>query len=166
VTAVLAAALLLGGGSAPAGAESARGEIGVLTCSVVDLGDAPPQSQNSASADADTGMRDLQCAFQPALNGPRETYVGTFQSVGDQQQPTLMWAVVGPLATPYTPGLLEQTYTADATAAPNKPAPLLGQNNGALALRSMTETSLAASKAAPPTSMIVIVTLKLKSSGA
>lgn len=165
VAAMLAAALMLGGLTARASAEDAKAEIGVLTCSVVDLGDAPSQPQGDAAADP--GMRDLECAFRPSLNAPVETYIGSFQSVGDKQQPTLMWAVIGPLATPYTPGLLQQTYTADASAAPNKTAPLLGQGNSALTLRSMTETSNDAGKPAqPPTSMIIIVTLKLKSSGA
>jgi hypothetical protein len=169
VAAVLATALMMGGFTARASAEDARAEIGVLTCSVVDLGDTPsqPQPQSESTPNSDAGMRDLQCAFRPALNAPVETYIGSFQSIGAKQQPTLMWAVIGPLTTPYTPGLLEQTYTADASAAPNKPAPLLGQGNSALTLRSMTETDHDAGKAAtPPTSMIVLVTLKLKSSGA
>jgi hypothetical protein len=172
VAAMVAAVLMLGGLSGQARAEDARAEIGVLTCSVVDLGDTPSQPQGDAAASqpqgdtADAGMRDLECAFRPSLNAPLETYVGSFQSVGDKQQSTLMWAVIGPVATPYTPGLLQQTYTADASAAPNKTAPLLGQGNSALTLRSMTETSSDGKPGQPPTSMIIIVTLKLKSSGA
>lgn len=109
-------------------------------------------------------------AFRPSHSGAEETYTGTVQSVGRDQELSdrrvMIWVVKGTSATGKSPGLLQQIYAADPTATLEHAALLIGESNSEIVLQAMADSQAptAADKRQPTAStMIVLVALKLKS---
>jgi hypothetical protein len=139
-------------------------EIGNLTCSL---------AEQSGSPDTEAGIgqaRDMLCTFKPAARGAEETYTGILQSAGDERpfdKGVLMWTVKGPAATEIQPGLLQQSFTMDAAAAANQIAPLIGERNPIVLLAAKKEMQqVPDADSAKPTTVIITIVLKLKSSPA
>jgi hypothetical protein len=139
-------------------------EIGNLTCSL---------AEQSGSPDTEAGIgqaRDMLCTFQPAARGAEETYTGILQSAGDERpfdKGVLMWTVKGPAATEIQPGLLQQSFTMDAAAAANQIAPLIGERNPIVLQAAKKEMQqVPDADSAKPTTVIITIVLKLKSSPA
>src|SRR5262245_7038176 len=140
-------------------------EIGNLTCSL---------AEQSGSPDTEGGIgqaRDMLCTFKPAPRGAEETYTGTLQSAGDERpfgKGVLMWTVKAPAATEIQPGLLQQSFTVDAGVAANQIAPLIGEKSPIVLQAAKKEMQQATpnTESAKPTTVIISIVLKLKSSPA
>jgi hypothetical protein len=139
-------------------------EIGNLTCSL---------AEQSGSPDSEAGIgqaRDMLCTFKPAARGAEETYTGTLQSAGDERpfdRGVLMWTVRGPASTEIQPGLLQQSFAVDAAAAANKVAPLVGEKTPIVLQAAKKEMQqVPDADSAKPTTVIISIVLKLKSSPA
>jgi uncharacterized protein DUF992 len=145
-----------------AAAEQAELEIGVVTCTLADIGGP------STNAQAAGQMRDALCTFKPK-GGAEETYTGKVQgvSISADQKGALIWLVKSASGAAIAPGLLQQTYATDPkTPADQKPR-LIGEANSDIALHSMADKSegsaSATEKPAPTGFVILSVELKLKS---
>jgi hypothetical protein len=139
-------------------------EIGHLTCSLAEQSGSPETEAGIGQA------RDMLCTFMPATRGAEETYTGTLQSAGDERpfdKGVLMWTVKGPAATEIQPGLLQQSFTVDAAAAANQIAPLIGEK-GPIVLQAAKKEmqQVPEAESAKPTTVIISIVLKLKSSPA
>jgi hypothetical protein len=138
-------------------------EIGVLTCS---LG----QERKAGPADQGQG-REIFCRFRPGINGPEETYAGTLQVIDQAKEmgevQTIMFVVRGSTGAKLGPGLLQQTYAAEAAGAPDKQGPLIGQRTSVV-LRLSSEAGDQPSMAlgAGRRAMIMLVDLKLQAAPA
>src|SRR5262245_24964121 len=130
-------------------------------------------AEQSGSPDTESGIgqaRDMLCTFKPAARGAEETYTGTLQSAGDErplEKGVLMWTVRGPAATEIQPGLLQQSFTVDAGTAANQVAPLIRDKTQIVlqpAKKAMQQART--SNSAKPTTVIISIVLKLKSSPA
>ncbi len=134
-------------------------EIGVLTCTFGESGDADGSARQS---------RDASCTLQPK-SGPEETYAGKAQgiSVSAQHEGVLIWVVRSTSGRVMEAGILEQEYAID----PRKPAaqkpPMFGETNSDIALHPMadpSEGSAGAPQKRPPSGFVVLsLELKLKS---
>ena len=135
--------------------------LGTLTCSLGGEPDTKAVGQG----------RNLLCRFRPGGQGAEETYVGSLQGVGQTAalfgRGTLMLTVKGPAATEFAPGLLQQTYEADAASSGAVPAPLIGTRNKSIVLQPLIEEEgrVAAGKTQPE-SIVIVVELKLESTPA
>jgi hypothetical protein len=78
-----------------------------------------------------------------------------------------MLEVKGPAALGIVPGLLQQAYAAESSAAASASAPLIGETNSAIVLQPLIrgEGRVAAGRIRPEAA-IVMVELKLKSTPA
>jgi Protein of unknown function (DUF992) len=139
-------------------------DIGNLTCSL---------AGQSGSPDTEAGIgqaRDMLCTFKPAARGAEETYTGTLQSAGDERpldKGVLMWTVRGPAATEPQPGLLQGAFTVDAATAANQVAPLIAERSPIVLQAAKKEMQQPAdAESAKPTTVIISIVLKLKSSPA
>lgn len=154
--------------SSPASAQEVRMEIGLLTCSLAESGEAQVEGE---LAPIGQGW-DMLCSFRPSRSGPEETYTGTLQSVGEQQQLTargvMMWVVKGAPAPESSPGLLQQTYSADVAGAAVQASMMVGDADRSIVLHSLAEAGAAppSTPKARPSSMILTIALKLRSSPA
>ena len=134
--ALIALALAFAAGSA----EQPQLEIGVLICSL-----AESEEANSAGG-VTTGpeIRRMVCVFRPANSGPAEVYRGAVQIMGkDHDLPAgraIIWIVKGTQTTERSPGMLQQTYAPDASAAPGHAPPLIGETNSSIILQAMADT--------------------------
>jgi hypothetical protein len=139
-------------------------EIGHLTCSLAEQSGSPETEAGIGQA------RDMLCTFQPATRGAEETYTGTLQSAGDERpfdKGVLMWTVKGPAATELQPGLLQQSFMVDAAAAANQIAPLIGEKSPIVLQAAKKEMQqMPEVDSAKPTTVIISIVLKLKSSPA
>jgi Protein of unknown function (DUF992) len=149
---------------APPLAADELAEIGNLTCSV---------AEQSGSANPELGIgqaRELLCTFKPSMRGGEETYTGTLQSAGDERpfdKGVLMWTVKAPAATKVQPGLLQQSFAADAATASNQIAPLIGEKVPIMLQAAKKEMQQApGTESAKPTTVIISIVLKLKSTPA
>lgn len=140
--------------------------LGFLTCSLAVASDA--QDGNTPGPLRQT--RDMLCAFKPGDEGPEETYFGTFQSISQDQRDVesavMIWKVKGAKSMLGTPGLLQQLYSIDATAAPGRATPLVGETNSSVMLEAMKEGRNGQSNAdqKPIASIIsILVALRLRS---
>jgi hypothetical protein len=121
-------------------AEQSQLEIGVLTCSLAEGGDA------NSTADVTSGpeIRRMVCVFRPANSGPEEVYGGALQIIGQDHDllggRAIIWIVKGTPTTMRPPGMLQQTYAADASAAPDHAPPLIGETNSSIILLAMADT--------------------------
>jgi hypothetical protein len=135
-----------------------------LTCGFG--GEAKAADDTSAAAQG----RDVICQFRPGNNGAEETYVGTMQGVGKADKlfsrGAMIMAVKAPLATRIAPGMLQQTYSADAT--PRAAAtPLVGDRNQRILLQPLNEEEGRVAKGKlQPDAIIVLIELRLQSSPA
>ena len=121
--------------ASPCAAERASSNIGTLTCTLQDGGDA------SATANGQT--RDMSCAFQPTQGKGEERYTGTIRKTGAGQSLSgklvLVWSVSGTERKDAAPGFLEQTYVGGEGAAPSAaPGALTGERDQTLALLPLT----------------------------
>jgi hypothetical protein len=141
-------------------------EVGTLTCTLA----GETQGERNQPGQG----REAVCTFRPGDRGAEETYVGTLHFIGRREQlsirGTVLMTVKAPLATKSAPGLLQQSYAADASSAAEKQMPLVGQTNNGLVLHPEAlepgEPSLALGKSRTPQPMIITAELKLKSSPA
>ena len=144
-------------------AQQAIWELGTLTCSLA------PEVQH-APGEPGQGRAAL-CHFRPGNKGAEETYVGTFQFIGHgnaSDSRTVMLVVKAPVSKKIESGLLQQTYSADASTGAGKQSPLLGSRDSSIVLQSASERpampSMALGQSMPP--IIIIAELKLTSSPA
>lgn len=151
------------------GTDIARVDVGFLTCTLSESAD----TQASAEAAPGGQSRDMVCSYKLVRGGGEEVYLGTVQGVGDAQRlfstKVVMWAVRTTGKVDLSPGLLEQTYTAEPTGPkPAQPPPLIGDTNKSVILQSLAETKIGASQDSAPqiSAVILAVTLKLKSAPA
>jgi len=121
-------------------AEQPQFEIDVLTCSLA-------ESEEADSADdvrTGTDVRRMVCVFRPANGRPEEIYRGAVQIIGQDQDRiggrAIIWIVKGTQTTTRSPGMLQQTYAADASAAPGHAPPLIGETNSSIILQAMADT--------------------------
>jgi hypothetical protein len=155
-------------------AEQSQLEIGVLTCSL-----AEDEAANSAdSVKSGTEIRRMVCVFRPANSGPEEIYRGAVQIIGQDHDllegRAIIWIVKGTPTTMRPPGMLQQTYAADASATPDHAPPLIGETNSSIILLAMADTPpladrnekrgpRSAHRLPSVSSTIVVVTLTLTS---
>lgn len=146
------------------GAQEAPIVIGQLTCSVI--------GETEAEAGAVAQGRDVSCQFRPGLSGVEETYTGTLQGTGRVaalfDRGTVMLVVKQFGSNTVMPGMLAQTYAADAAARAGRSAPLVGDKDSAVVLQPMIERE-AGDGGTPgniPDALIVLVELKLQASSA
>jgi Protein of unknown function (DUF992) len=153
-------ALIFAQGLVSASAQQVRTQIGLLTCRLTSNEAAQGQAENVPLRQT----RELLCAFRPASGGPEETYTGTLQSVGLEQElsenRTLIWIVSGTRETVESPGLLQQVYAADLTANPGH-SPRMLQSLADSGAPALNDSELKATIA-----MVVVVSLILKSAPA
>jgi hypothetical protein len=144
-------------------AEQVDVEIGVLTCTLGEHGEAPASNAPSGGQ-----TRDALCTFK-AKSGPEETYAGRFQgvSISTDQNGALIWRVKSASGAAVEPGLLQQSYASDPTKPADQMPPLIGEANSDIALHSMadkSEGSASATEKPAPTGFVILgVELKLKS---
>ena len=140
-------------------------DIGVLSCVVSGGTEAP-----SLGPDEPPGKsHDIVCTFTPHESGPEETYVGLMQLVGEigvVEGRAMMWGVKGLQPTEVSVGLLEQTYSPLGQPTPGQVAPLSGDANASLVLRSLGEKESSARATEQPGVVITSMALKLRSSQA
>jgi len=156
-------------------AQQSQLEIGVLTCSLAESEDANSAGDKTSGTD----VRRIVCVFRPANSGPEEVYQGAVQIIGQDHDllagRAIIWIVKGAPTTMRSPGMLQQTYAADASAAPDHAPPLIGETNSSIILQAMTDTPPLADKKRGPQSAhrrpsapgtIALVTLTLTSTPA
>jgi hypothetical protein len=147
----------------PASAAEELADIGNLTCSL---------AAQSSSPDTEAGIgqsRDMLCTFKPVARGAEETYTGTLQSAGDEapfNKGVLMWTVKAPSDTPMSPGLLQQSFAVDAATAASQTAPLVGDKTPIVLQVAEKDPQTTSATDSKPTTVIISVVLKLKSSPA
>jgi hypothetical protein len=115
-----------------AGAEQARTNLGVLTCTIANPG-------------KDDGHK-MTCGFKPAGAGTEEKYSGSVRG-SEQALPSgkvvLVWTVVGPADGKIAAGILSQRYKKAKDTLGQVPM-LVGEENPAIALQSETNNGSAA----------------------
>ena len=151
-SAALITSAWLAAGMAPGLAAAPHDEIGVLTCTV--------------GAIVGNEAREVLCAFKTG-RGPEETYAGLLRSIGDNtaEGRAILWSVRAPLGTRFSPGLLQQAYTADRSTPAGQVPALIGERSDTLSLHSLTEKPLGAAskeKQAAPAFMAVDMELVLQ----
>jgi hypothetical protein len=160
------ALVLAHSGLAPA--QSARTEIGVLTCGIAQH----EQAQGGADPTPLRQSRQMLCVFRPVNGGAEEIYTGLLQSVGEENELShkrvMIWVVKGIAGMAGPPGLLQQVYAADLAVNPGRAPPLIGESNVSIVLQTMADAQAPAgsAKQLAATAMIVVVTLTLKSTPA
>jgi hypothetical protein len=138
--------------------------VGQLTCTVI--------GETAADPSGVAQGRDVLCQFRPGISGAEETYVGTLQGAGQVktlfERGTLMLVVKQYGSDAVTPGMLAQSYSADAAARAGRSAPLIGDRNNAVVLQPMIERDAGdqAKKGDIPDAIIVLAELKLEASAA
>jgi hypothetical protein len=139
-------------------AHEARVDIGLLTCNIVQIS----ETGGTGEAPAPEG-RELLCTFTPTASRPEETYIGSVQSIGSDNELSagraMIWIVLAPSEVDMTPGLLQQVYAADSAAALRQAPPLLGQTNGSIVLQDLTDAKQLGAAAG---STIVQLVLRLR----
>jgi hypothetical protein len=147
------------------------GQLGILTCSL-------ERDARNDLAERAKG-REALCEFRASNGAVLETYVGLLRFIG-QVAPTVAPAetiiliVKAPLATVPAPGVLQQSYAADAstrgdlTTPAGRSVPLLGEKNGTLVLqpepKGNSEPTLALGRS--EARILISAELTLRSSGA
>ena len=138
--------------------------VGQLTCMVI--------GETAADPSGVAQGRDVQCKFRPGISGAEETYVGTLQGAGQVQnlfdRGTVMLVVKQYGSDAVTPGMLAQSYSADAAARAGRSAPLVGDRNNAVVLQPMIERDAGEQGKTGdiPDAIIVMAELKLQASAA
>lgn len=137
--------------------------VGTLTCG---LGGETQSGEANVLAQG----REVICQFRPGDNGAEETYVGTMQGVGKSDsvfgRGAVIMAVKVPLTMSIVPGMLQQSYSADASPR-NAATPLVGDRNTRILLQPLNEEEGRVAKGKlQPDGVIVLIELKLQSSPA
>src|SRR5262245_58059006 len=145
-------------------AQEARVDIGLLICG---LGEGAEAESGGDAMTRETSK--MLCVFRPSNSGPEEVYAGAFQTIGSQElshDRAMIWVVKASPATQRSTGLLQQLYSADQSAPPPHPPPLVGETNGEIVLQTLTDTQPpnGADKHSDAAAIIVLVALKLLSS--
>ena len=145
-------------------AQEARVEIGLLICG---LGESAESGGDAATRDTNK----MLCVFRPSNNGPEEVYAGAFQTIGSQElsyDRAMIWVVKASTVTRRSAGLLQQLYSADRSAPPPHPPPLVGETNSEIVLQALDDQQAQnnAEKRSDAAVTIVLVALKLLSSPA
>jgi len=143
-------------------AQEARTDAGLLICGPAtsdeadDAGDAATMPQ----------LRRMLCTFRPTNGGPEETYVGAYESVGEDSRPSgghaMIWIVKMTPTTRSSAGLLQQAYAADRGAPPRHLPPLIGETDSSIVLLPMADTQEQSSKDERPIAGTIIVSIALK----
>ena len=136
-------------------------EIGSLTCTLLGGRDGSTSGVG----------RDIVCQFQPGDAGPEEVYVGSLQGVGRAEmlfsKGAVLLSVKVPASIPVTPGMLAQSYAADAGSSGSASAPLVGDKNKQIVLQPlMEEVGRVAEGKTQPDAVIIQVDLSLQASSA
>lgn len=140
--------------------------VGQLTCTIIG------ESEADASAAGVAQGRDVLCEFRPGTSGAGERYVGTLQGAGQVkalfERGTIMLVVKQFGSSEASPGMLAQSYSADAAARAGRSAPLVGDKNNTVMLQPMIEREAGdqAKKGDIPDALIVVAELKLEASSA
>ena len=140
--------------------------VGQLTCTVI------AETEADASSSGVAQGREVSCQFRPGISGAEERYVGTLQGAGQIktlfERGTIMLVVKQFGSSVATPGMLAQSYSADAAARAGRSAPLVGDRNNTVILQPMIEREPGdpAKKGDIPDALIVLAELKLQSSSA
>jgi len=144
-------------------AEEARVDIGLLICG---LGEGAEVESGGDAMTRETSK--MLCVFRPSNNGPEEVYAGAFQTIGRGQDRAMIWVVKASPATQRSTGLLQQLYSADRSAPPPHPPPLVGETNSEIVLQALDDPQAqnSAEKRSDAAVTIVLVALKLLSSPA
>jgi len=148
-------------------AQEARVDIGLLICG---LGEGAEVESGGDAITRETSK--MLCVFRPSNNGPEEIYLGAFQTIGKGLDPpqdrAMIWVVKASLATRQATGLLQQLYSADRSAPPPHPPPLVGETNSEIVLQALDDQQAQnnAEKRSDAAVTIVLVALKLLSSPA
>ena len=142
-------------------AQEARVEIGLLICG---LGESAEVESGSDAVNRET--KKTLCVFRPSNSGPEEVYVAGFQTIGRGQDRAMIWVVKASPATQRSTGLLQQLYSADRSAPPPHPPPLVGETNSEIVLQALDDPQAlnGANKQSDAAATIVLVALKLLSS--
>jgi hypothetical protein len=134
-------------------AQTPRGNLGTLTCTLAEDGEKqkmPPSEE-----------RAMRCMFKPTESGVELTYSGTIRKVGAGQELTgklvMIWVVQGPQDVKLEPKLLAQTYVGgDTTASKGAVAnSLIGESNKDITLQAETTQG-------EPNARSPIMTMELK----
>src|SRR5688572_8221379 len=158
----IAMAVMLSPVAAPG--EHAIWELGTLTCDVAPEAQPTPNEPGQGRA--------ALCHFRPGDRGAEETYVGTFQFIGQEKlssaRRTIILVVKAPVSKKVTAALLQQTYSADVSTGAGRQAPLVGAKDSSLVLQSAASQSEQPSMALGQslTAIIMIAELRLASSPA
>jgi len=147
-----------------ASAQEVRVDIGLLICG---LGEGAEAESGGDAVTRETNK--MLCVFRPSNSGPEEVYAGAFQTIGSQElshDRAMIWVVKASPATQRSTGLLQQLYSADRSAPPPHPPPLVGETNGEIVLQTLTDPQPpnGADKHSDAEAIIVLVALKLLSS--
>jgi hypothetical protein len=139
-------------------------EIGVLGCSSSQTGPV-----ETGKVGVEVQVHDLLCVFK-LRSGVEEIYTGKLLGVGlaAEYKGAHLWLVKAPsAATPPAPGLLQQSYAADAKAPANQTPALIGDANADIVLQSMgdgNKGNIGAPEKAPAGDFVILeVELKLRS---
>jgi Protein of unknown function (DUF992) len=134
--------------------------MGTLTCSLTG-----PSAANSAVLE-----REALCRFRPGSHGADETYSGIVKGAGRANElfssGTIIIEVKGAASITLRPGMLQQTYSADAARGSiAAAAPLTGETNNSIVLQPVDEEEgRVAEGKVRPEAMIMQVDLTLRSS--
>ena len=148
-------------------AQEARVDIGLLICG---LGEGAEVESGGDAMTRETSK--MLCVFRPSNNGPEEVYAGAFQTISRGLDPpqyrAMIWVVKASPATQRSTGLLQQLYSADRSAPPPHPPPLVGETNSEIVLQALDDQQAQnnAEKRSDAAVTIVLVALKLLSSPA
>ncbi len=144
-------------------AENADMEIGVLTCTLAEAGDAL-----ASDAPSQERTRDALCVFRAKM-GAEESYFGRVQGVtiSADHIGTLMWLVRSASGAATDPGALQKIFAPDSNKPADQKPPLIGAGNLYITLHSMsdrTEGNASATEKQAPTGFVILsLELKLKS---
>jgi hypothetical protein len=152
----------IGEGARPGGTPFVVGE---LTCAVIG---------NAADADPSGAAqgREVSCRFRPGLSGAEETYAGTLQGAGRVDKlfgrGVVMLVVKQHGSGTARPGMLAQSFSAEAAARAGRPGPLTGDRNNAVILQPLIERDAedGATKGRAADALIVLLELRLEASAA
>jgi hypothetical protein len=135
--------------------------VGTLTCSLMGKREGAGQGIG----------QDITCQFQPGSVGAIETYTGSLQGVGKTDllfgKGAVLLVVKAPASVKLRPGVLAQTYAADAAASGSAAAPLSGEKNKWITLHPLAEQEgRVAQGKTQPEAVIIVVELALQSTPA
>ena len=147
-----------------ASAQEVRIDMGHLICG---LGEGAEAESGGDAVTRETNK--MLCVFRPSNSGPEEVYAGAFQTISSQElshNRAMIWVVKASPATQPSAGLLQQLYSADRSAPPPHPPPLVGETNSEIVLQTLTDPQPpnGADKHSDAEAIIVLVALKLLSS--